>query len=141
MASNMHVFVAHLYHPSTNGLVERFVQTFETAIRAGESEGRAMHHLLANFLLTYRVHRMPLPIWHHVIFILKRHVHMQCDLLRTGRNRELTSKQAMDKKGHILHSVPHVELLHSISYRMQEFCMWNRVLAKNFLDGASGYQV
>eukprot|EP00731_Ephydatia_muelleri_P009039 Em0004g1377a len=25
--------------------------------------------------------------------------------------------------------------------RMQEFCMWNRVLAKNFLDGASGYQI
>jgi transposase InsO family protein len=37
------------YHPATNGLVERFIQTFKQSMKAMKQET-----LIANFLLTYR---------------------------------------------------------------------------------------
>ena len=42
------------YHPSSNGLAERFVRTFKEAMRAGERDGIPLHHGIENFLLTYR---------------------------------------------------------------------------------------
>ena len=42
------------YHPSSNGTVERFVQTFKRAMRASEKDGLTLPHRLANFLMTYR---------------------------------------------------------------------------------------
>ena len=41
------------YHPSTNGLAERFVQTFKRAMLK-DFGSRPTHHQLANFLLVYR---------------------------------------------------------------------------------------
>jgi transposase InsO family protein len=42
------------YHPATNGLVERFVQTFKQSMRAMKGERSDLHKKLANFLLVYR---------------------------------------------------------------------------------------
>ena len=42
------------YHPSSNGLAERFVQTFKRAMRAGERDGKSLTHQLAEFLFSYR---------------------------------------------------------------------------------------
>ena len=41
------------YHPATNGLVGRFVQTFKQAMKAGEGDGRLLQHRLSAFLLSY----------------------------------------------------------------------------------------
>ena len=111
------------YHPSTNGLVERFVQMFKRAMRAGESEGKPMHHRLVNFLLTYRSSLHATTNVAPGDLILKRHLRTRFDLLRPDWNREVCSKQAMHKKERDVHS------------RKQEFYVGNRVLAKNFLDG------
>ena len=32
------------YHPAMNGLVERFVQTLQQAMKAGEGDGRLLQH-------------------------------------------------------------------------------------------------
>ena len=42
------------YHPSSNGLAERFVRTFKQAMKAGEADGLPLSHRLHNFLLSYR---------------------------------------------------------------------------------------
>ena len=42
------------YHPSTNGLAERFVQIFKRAMQASEQSGRSFNQHLADFLLSYR---------------------------------------------------------------------------------------
>lgn len=41
------------YHPATNGLAERFVQTLKLSLKASVSQG-SLHQRLHSFLLTYR---------------------------------------------------------------------------------------
>ena len=36
------------YHPATNGLAERFVQTLKRTLKAGEREGKTLHHVWQN---------------------------------------------------------------------------------------------
>lgn len=42
------------YHPATNGLVERFIQTFKQSMKAMKWESGDVNKKIANFLLTYR---------------------------------------------------------------------------------------
>ena len=42
------------YCPATNGLAERFVQTFKQALRTATTEQKPLSQKLANFLLAYR---------------------------------------------------------------------------------------
>ena len=48
-----HIFTTP-YHPSSNGAVERFVQTFKQAMKAGERSGLSVQHRLQSFLLSYQ---------------------------------------------------------------------------------------
>lgn len=41
------------YHPSTNGLAERFVQSMKHALKASQGQG-SLHQRLHSFLLSYR---------------------------------------------------------------------------------------
>lgn len=42
------------HHPATNGLAERFVQTFKKSIKAMTKEDISLQHKIHNFLLVYR---------------------------------------------------------------------------------------
>ncbi|XP_062606687.1 uncharacterized protein K02A2.6-like [Saccostrea cucullata] len=42
------------YHPSSNGLAERFVQSFKSAMKSSKKDGGSVETKLSNFLLAYR---------------------------------------------------------------------------------------
>ena len=42
------------YHPASNGAMERLVQTFKQAMKAGEGNGFSYQHHLQSFLMSYR---------------------------------------------------------------------------------------
>ncbi|XP_052696239.1 uncharacterized protein K02A2.6-like [Crassostrea angulata] len=42
------------YHPSSNGLAERFVQTFKQSMKCSKNDAGSIERKLANFLLAYR---------------------------------------------------------------------------------------
>ncbi|XP_056009457.1 uncharacterized protein K02A2.6-like [Ostrea edulis] len=42
------------YHPKTNGLAERFVQTFKNAMKASKGDDGSLQKKLCNFLIAYR---------------------------------------------------------------------------------------
>ena len=46
-----HIRVAP-YHPASNGLAERFVQTFKKAMSAARNDGASLSQKLCHFLLT-----------------------------------------------------------------------------------------
>ena len=42
------------WHPATQGLVERFVQTFKLAMKSASADGDSLHQKIGSFLLQYR---------------------------------------------------------------------------------------
>ena len=42
------------YHPASNSLVERFVQSLKTALKRSKQDGRSLSNQLASFLFTYQ---------------------------------------------------------------------------------------
>ena len=55
-----------LYHPSSNGLAERFVQTFKVAMHKSGKDGLSFSPHLSSFLLLYRATPRDLLPFHHL---------------------------------------------------------------------------
>lgn len=91
------------YHPSTNGAVERLVQTFKKSMKASQNDGRSHSQRLASFLLSYRstthstTHETPSDLF------LKRKLRTRLDLLRPDVNNTVHNEQAKQKKNHDRH--------------------------------------
>ena len=85
------------YHPTTNGIIERFVQTFKKALKAGKKEGKSLPYVVSNFLLKYR------SIPHSVTgaapcsLMLKFGVRTVLDLVKPDYENRVKNKQADQK--------------------------------------------
>ena len=53
-ANNIKHTKSRPYHPATNGLAERFIQTFKQALRTARKGKRSLEHRMADFLIGYR---------------------------------------------------------------------------------------
>ena len=112
------------YHPSTNGLAERFVQTFKRAMLK-DFGSRPTHHQLANFLLVYRssphttTNRTPSELF------LKQQLRTRMDLLRPDSRVQtrVSEKQGSQKLDHDRRSV------------QREYRVGETIMARNYRDG------
>ena len=92
------------YHPSSNGAVERFNQTFKQAQRASSKDGRTLSHRLADFLLTYRstphatTNRTPSSLF------LNRELHTRLSLVHPDVTKQVLDKQADQVATHNQHA-------------------------------------
>ena len=111
------------YHPSTNGAVERLVQTFKKSMKASQYDGRSHFQRLASFLLSYRstphstTHETPGDLF------LRRKLRTRLDLLRPDVNNTVQNKQAMQIKNHDRHC------------RGRQYFVGQKVSVRNFRTG------
>lgn len=111
------------YHPSSNGAIERLVQTFKQAMKAGKDDGRSISHRLNNFLLSYRTlphattNRTPASLF------LGRAVRTRFELLKPNLEKTVCEKQADQV------------FTHDRRVKERTFILNQHVLVKNFRPG------
>ena len=108
------------YHPSSNGLAERFVQTFKRAMRAGEKDEPSIHRRLSDFLFSYRSTPHATTAITPSELFLKRQLRTQFDLLKPSTKGAVEARQAAQKANHDQHS------------RFRSFAIGTSVMVKDF---------
>ena len=97
-------FLSAPYHPASNGLVERFVQTLKRNLKATVKEGKTIHDRLAEFLFEYRVTPHATTDVSPSELFLKRKLKTHFDLLLPNTKKHVTSKQSDQKQQHDKHA-------------------------------------
>ena len=105
------------YHPSTNGIAERFVQNFKRAMLTNES--LPMEQRLETFLLRYRTTVHATTNATPYMLLLNRQSRTRLDLLRPNIESQVANRQVDQKVAHDKHS------------RDQEFMVGQRVMVRN----------
>lgn len=81
------------YHPATNGLAERFVQTFKKSIKAMKKENISLQHKIDNFLLAYRNSVHATTNQTPAMLFMHRPLRSRIDLLKPNLRGEVQNKQ------------------------------------------------
>ncbi|XP_026065967.1 uncharacterized protein K02A2.6-like [Carassius auratus] len=81
------------YHPATNGLAERFVQTFKKAIKAMDNDTISLQHKIDNFLFMYRNATHSTTGQTPAMMFLKRNLRSRLDLIKPDVRRDVENKQ------------------------------------------------
>ena len=92
-----------LYHPATNGMAERFVQTFKQALCAALAEKKSISWKLANFLLVYRSTPHALTGETPAVLLIGRNIRTRLDILKPNLRKQVEDKQ-QDRELQSIHS-------------------------------------
>ena len=117
-----HTFCAP-YHPSSNGSVERLVQTFKQSLQTSAKDGHSLNHRVANFLLSYRTTPHTTTGVTPASLFVGRELRTKLDLIKPDIDRRVCEKQARQKEDHDK----------KVMYR--SFTVGEKVMVKNFRAG------
>ena len=92
------------YHPSSNGLAERFVQTFKRAMKKGLKDGLPLEVRLASFLLTYCTTAHGTTDVPLCMLFMGHSLRTRLDILRPDSAARVLEKQAQQKEQHDAHA-------------------------------------
>ena len=84
------------YHPSTNGMAERLVQSFKHAVKADKSN-RTLEHKIDRFLLAYRTAPHATTGISPAQLIFQRNPRTRLDLIKPDLKRDVDSKLLVDE--------------------------------------------
>ena len=111
------------YHPSSNGLAERFVQTLKNALRRTKDIGRTFQHRLAVFLLAYRTTPHATTNVAPCELLMNRKIRTRLDLLHP------------DVESRVAKNVSRQKAMHDMHAKAREFLVGQRVMLHNLRDG------
>ncbi|XP_063814156.1 uncharacterized protein K02A2.6-like [Pseudophryne corroboree] len=86
-------FTSAPHHPATNGLAERFVQTFKKAIKSMHHEHLPLQHKIDNFLFIYRRTEHSTTGQPPAVLFMQRNLRSQWDLIKLDVRRKVHNKQ------------------------------------------------
>ena len=111
------------YHPASNGLAERLVQTFKQALRAMFQSSKPVKEKLAKFLIAYRNTPHSTTGESPAQLLLRRPLHTRLDLVKPNLNRKMVNQQhqqgikAVNEKGRQLRQLQVGDAVMSQDYR------------------------
>ena len=111
------------YHPASNGLAERFVQSFKQSLKASVNDGRSLTQRLSSFLLTYRTTAHATTGVPPCKLLTGREFRTRLSLLRPDVGKFVRDRQDAQK------------VSHDRRVRDRSFVVGDRVLARNLRPG------
>eukprot|EP00079_Xenopus_tropicalis_P035744 XP_017949515.1 PREDICTED: uncharacterized protein K02A2.6-like [Xenopus tropicalis] len=87
------------YHPATNGLAERFVQTMKQSLRSMINDSGSLQHKLARFLLSYRNAIHATTSCTPAMLFMGRNLRSRLDLLKPDLSRHVRNHQFNVREG------------------------------------------
>ncbi len=113
------------YHPASNGLAERFVQTLKQGLRATQGDNSTLQHRLAVFLMTYRNTPHSTTKEAPALLLTGRRLRSRLDLLKPNLSKTVAKAQERQ-----------IQDRGNRRIRIEEFDVNQPVLARNYREGA-----
>lgn len=88
------------YHPATNGLAERMVSTFKSAMKAAKKDEGTMHFKLSRFLFAYRNAPHSTTGETPAFMMFNRHLRTKLDIAKPSIKSRVADKQDHQVKSH-----------------------------------------